>query len=55
MKVRTHITIEKELLDYAKRYAKQYGVSLSAFVGILINIRRGKDKDLCSLFGFPVG
>ena len=36
MKVRTHITIEKEILDYAKIAAKRLGLSMSAYVGLLI-------------------
>ena len=54
MKVRTHVTIEKELLDYAKRAAKQLGVSMSAYVGLLIRIKREEDKYHCNMFPVPL-
>ena len=40
MKIRTHITIEKETLDAATKDAKRLGLSMSAYVGLLIPGKR---------------
>ena len=44
MKVRTHITIEKEILDTATEDARRLGLSISSYVGLLMLNREDKLK-----------
>ena len=53
MKVRTHITVEKDILDKGKEDATQMGLSMSSYVGMLIIDRKLLLKELLTCVMSP--